>query len=129
MYNKEFVSSYVKMRRGGEGENMAVPQLTSSSSTRRLSLRTTRPDPFLSLCKCFSFVVVLSAILCIAVNVLSAIRSFKHQSDVRCIPLSISLSLKPNVNVIGFSNSIYCVFCCVLSFRFSMAYFGVTRSS
>ncbi|KAH1218210.1 hypothetical protein HKD37_13G037776 [Glycine soja] len=70
------------MRRGGEGENMAVPQLTSSSSTRRLSLRTTRPDPFLSLCKCFSFVVVLSAILCIAVNVLSAIRSFKHQSDI-----------------------------------------------
>ncbi|KAG5114028.1 hypothetical protein JHK82_037297 [Glycine max] len=61
---------------------MAVPQLTSSSSTRRLSLRTTRPDPFLSLCKCFSFVVVLSAILCIAVNVLSAIRSFKHQSDI-----------------------------------------------
>ncbi|CAJ1961350.1 unnamed protein product [Sphenostylis stenocarpa] len=69
------------MRREGEGEGENVPQLTASSSRRRVRTRA-RPDPFLSLCRCFSFVVVLSAIFCIAVNVLSAIRSFKNQSDI-----------------------------------------------
>ncbi|RDX91241.1 hypothetical protein CR513_26808, partial [Mucuna pruriens] len=64
------------MRREGEGENVVVPQLTSRVNLRR------RPDPFLVLCRCFSFVTSFSAILCIAVNVLSAIRSFKHNSDI-----------------------------------------------
>ncbi|BAT86914.1 uncharacterized protein HKW66_Vig0064050 [Vigna angularis] len=69
------------MRREGEGERENVPQLTASSSRRRLRKRF-RPDPFLSLCRCFSFLVILSSIFCIAVNVLSAIRSFKNQSDI-----------------------------------------------
>ncbi|WVZ23126.1 hypothetical protein V8G54_001670 [Vigna mungo] len=44
--------------------------------------RTNRPDPFLVACRCFSFLTSLAAILCIAVNVLSAVRSFKHASDI-----------------------------------------------
>jgi len=75
-----------KMRREGEGERENVPQLTASSTRRRLRTKF-RPDPFLSLCRCFSFLVILSSFFCIAVNVLSAIRSFKNQSDV-----SLSLS-------------------------------------
>nr|KYP63078.1 hypothetical protein KK1_017643 [Cajanus cajan] len=41
-----------------------------------------RSDPFLTLCSCFSFVTVFSAILCCLVNLISAVRSFKHHSDV-----------------------------------------------
>ncbi|XP_027347110.1 uncharacterized protein LOC113858604 isoform X1 [Abrus precatorius] len=58
-----------------EGENVAP---TTSSTTRVRN----RPDPFLVACRCFSFVTSLAAILCIAVNVLSAVRSFKHASDI-----------------------------------------------
>ncbi|CAJ1936138.1 unnamed protein product [Sphenostylis stenocarpa] len=41
-----------------------------------------RTDPFLVACRGFSFITSLAAILCIAVNVLSAVRSFKHASDI-----------------------------------------------
>ncbi|ESW20356.1 hypothetical protein PHAVU_006G201800 [Phaseolus vulgaris] len=71
------------MRREGEAERENVPLLTASSSRRRVRTRLrTTPDSFLSLCRCFSFLVVLSSIFCIAVNVLSAIRSFRNQSDI-----------------------------------------------
>lgn len=50
----------------------------ASSSTR---LRTT-PDPFLVVCRCFSLITAVTAILCIAVNILSAVRSFKNEADV-----------------------------------------------
>nr|XP_048336105.1 uncharacterized protein LOC107427886 [Ziziphus jujuba var. spinosa] len=63
---------------GGGGENLTRVSSTSGGSTR---LRT-RPDPFLVVCKCFSVITSLTAILCIAVNILSAIRSFKDGSDV-----------------------------------------------
>ncbi|OAY45217.1 uncharacterized protein LOC110619229 [Manihot esculenta] len=59
---------------GGDGE--AGPGLSSSSRIRA------GPDPFLVVCRCFSFVTALVGILCIAVNVLSAVRSFKNGSDV-----------------------------------------------
>ncbi|KAL6494601.1 hypothetical protein OROGR_031401 [Orobanche gracilis] len=42
----------------------------------------TRPDGFLIACRCFSLITSLASILCIAVNVLSAVRSFKKGSDV-----------------------------------------------
>ncbi|KAG8645837.1 uncharacterized protein LOC110624266 [Manihot esculenta] len=61
-------------RNGGGGE--AVPPLSSSSRSRP------GPDPFLVVCRCFSFITALTAILCIAVNVLSAIRSFKKGYDI-----------------------------------------------
>jgi|UniRef100_A0A2N9IAH5 hypothetical protein len=62
------------MARIEEGETASA----SSSNTR---LRT-RPDPFLVVCKCFSLITALTAILCIFVNVLSAIRSFENGSDI-----------------------------------------------
>ncbi|XP_050210179.1 uncharacterized protein LOC126660643 [Mercurialis annua] len=60
---------------GAEGET--VPRLSSSSRLRRAG-----PDPFLVVCRCFSVITALTAVLCIVVNVLSAARSFKHGSDV-----------------------------------------------
>ncbi|KAH1087418.1 hypothetical protein AAZX31_07G167600 [Glycine max] len=64
-------------RNGDVVEQNAAPSTTSSSSTIR-----NRTDPFLVACRCFSFLTSLAAILCIAVNFLSAVRSFKHASDI-----------------------------------------------
>ncbi|KAH9612984.1 hypothetical protein KSS87_011971 [Heliosperma pusillum] len=55
-----------------------------------------RSDPFLIICRCFSLITAISAILCIAVNVLSAVRSFKNGSDVfdgifRCYAVAIAV--------------------------------------
>ncbi|GMH17907.1 hypothetical protein Nepgr_019748 [Nepenthes gracilis] len=71
------------------GENL---QRASSSITR---LRA-RPDPFLVVCRCFSVITSLSAILCIFANVLSAIRSFKNGSDIfdgifRCYAIVLAI--------------------------------------
>ncbi|XP_004485612.1 uncharacterized protein [Cicer arietinum] len=91
------------MRRGVDEENgsvgVATPVLPSSSSSS--SATTTarigrRADPFLVVCGCFSFITALAAILCIAVNVLSAIRSFKNQSTIfdgifRCYAVLIAV--------------------------------------
>ncbi|CAG7886398.1 unnamed protein product, partial [Brassica rapa] len=41
-----------------------------------------RADPFLVVCRCFSFVTSLIAILCVVVNVLAAIRSFRDSHDL-----------------------------------------------
>lgn len=65
------------MERDGEG----APAAASSSSSQ-----TTRPsrsvDPLLVTCRFFSVITALAAILCIVSNVISAIRSFKNQSDI-----------------------------------------------
>ena len=74
-----------KMARMEEGETASA-----SSSNTRLRSRT-RPDPFLVVCKCFSLITAITAILCIFVNVLSAIRSFENGSDVLLL-LSLSFS-------------------------------------
>ncbi|KAK1274893.1 hypothetical protein QJS04_geneDACA005691 [Acorus gramineus] len=55
-----------------------------------------RPDPFLVVCRCFSVVTAAAALLCVAVNVLSAVRSFKGGFDVfdgifRCYAVVIAL--------------------------------------
>lgn len=65
------------MTRNGEEEDLV--RTASTSSTTRLRVRT---DPFLLVCRGFSVITALTAILCIVVNVLSAIRSFKDGSDV-----------------------------------------------
>jgi len=69
------------MPREEDEENSGVPILlpSSSSSTRRVERRA---DPFLIVCRCFSFITSLAAILCVAVNVLSAVRSFKNPNTV-----------------------------------------------
>ena len=86
------------MGRNGEGESVARTSSSSSAinshsntNTNNTILRT-RPDPFLIVCRGFSVITALTAILCIAVNVLSAIRSFKDGSDVLSLSLSFSLS-------------------------------------
>ncbi|TKY59455.1 Golgi apparatus membrane protein TVP15 [Spatholobus suberectus] len=62
------------MSRNGDVEEENVA--TTSSTIRN------RADPFLVACRCFSVLTSLAAILCIAVNVLSAVRSFRHASDI-----------------------------------------------
>ncbi|CAN1332551.1 hypothetical protein LINPERPRIM_LOCUS35754 [Linum perenne] len=69
-----------------------APPLPRLPSGDRLN---TRPDPFLVVCRCFSFVTGLTAILCIAVNIISAIRSFRDGSDIfdgifRCYAVAIA---------------------------------------
>ncbi|KAI3435110.1 uncharacterized protein J3R85_006545 [Psidium guajava] len=72
-------------RGGAEGEGgenshpQLLPQRASGSGIRRIRAR---PDPFLIVCRCFSVLTSLCAILCITVNVLSAIRSFENGYDV-----------------------------------------------
>ncbi|KAK1386269.1 Golgi apparatus membrane protein TVP15 [Heracleum sosnowskyi] len=66
-----------------------------SSSTNGARVRA-RPDPFLITCRCFSFITCLASILCIVVNVLSAIRSFKNNYDLfdgifRCYAVAIAM--------------------------------------
>ncbi|KAK6135478.1 hypothetical protein DH2020_030780 [Rehmannia glutinosa] len=56
----------------------------------------TRPDGFLIACRSFSVITALASILCIAVNVLSAVRSFRNGSDIfdgifRCYAVVIAL--------------------------------------
>ncbi|KAL4180215.1 hypothetical protein AMTRI_Chr13g124120 [Amborella trichopoda] len=55
-----------------------------------------RSDPFLVICRCFSVITVLIALLCVAVNVISAVNSFKNGADVfdgilRCYAVVIAL--------------------------------------
>ncbi|KAK7838528.1 uncharacterized protein LOC111990491 [Quercus suber] len=76
------------MGRNGEGESVARTSSSSSAINRHSHANTkntvlrTRPDPFLIVCRCFSVITALTAVLCIAVNVFSAIRSFKDGSDI-----------------------------------------------
>ncbi|KAJ4963733.1 hypothetical protein NE237_023672 [Protea cynaroides] len=62
------------MARNGNGDE-------ESSQKASVRLRS-RPDAFLIVCRCFSVVTCVTALLCIAVNILSAIRSFKNGSDI-----------------------------------------------
>ncbi|KAI4318722.1 hypothetical protein MLD38_032393 [Melastoma candidum] len=55
--------------------------VATAGATLRRRLRA-RPDPFLVVCRCFSVVTSIVAVLCIVVNVLSAIRSFEEGYDV-----------------------------------------------
>ncbi|GKU97921.1 hypothetical protein SLEP1_g10994 [Rubroshorea leprosula] len=57
-------------------------QEEDGSSSAPPTGRLNRRDPFLIICRCFSVVTALAGILCIAVNVLSAIRSFQNGSDI-----------------------------------------------
>ncbi|KAE8708391.1 magnesium-dependent phosphatase 1-like [Hibiscus syriacus] len=66
------------MSRNGDPEG-GEPQPPGPSSSARVR---PGPDPLLVVCRCFSVITSLSSILCIAVNILSAVRSFKNGSDV-----------------------------------------------
>ncbi|CAM8923979.1 hypothetical protein QQ045_023686 [Rhodiola kirilowii] len=85
------------MGRNGKGEAAGSNASSSSSGGSGSTTRVrARGDPLLIACRCFSFITALTAILCIAVNVLSAVRSFKNGSDVfdgifRCYAVAITI--------------------------------------
>lgn len=76
----------------GETSQPIITATSSSSNTSGTNPKIkAKPDPVLATCRCFSFVTVMASVLCIIVNVLSAIRSFKNVSDVRRWSISLSL--------------------------------------
>ncbi|KAF3777721.1 hypothetical protein EJ110_NYTH45257 [Nymphaea thermarum] len=55
-----------------------------------------RPDPFLVVCRCFSVFTIAAALICVAVNGVSAYRSFENASDIfggifRCYAILIAI--------------------------------------
>lgn len=65
---------------------------------KRRANRLSRVDPFLVVCKCFSVITVLCALMCVVVNVFSAIRSFKDGLNIfdgilKCYAVVIALFL------------------------------------
>ncbi|XP_059448654.1 uncharacterized protein LOC132179880 [Corylus avellana] len=62
-----------------DGEEESVEEGAPSSGIIRVRAR---HDPFLVVCRCFSVITAAVALLCIAVNVMSAIRSFENGSDI-----------------------------------------------
>ncbi|XP_058751805.1 uncharacterized protein LOC131624898 [Vicia villosa] len=78
----------------GNATGDAVPVLPRTSSNARRPSR--RADPFLIVCRCFSLITAIAVILCIAVNVLSAIRSFRNPNSIfdgifRCYAVIIAV--------------------------------------
>ncbi|KAM7479036.1 hypothetical protein LguiA_027249 [Lonicera macranthoides] len=78
------------MARNSDAENSQRGNTGAATRVRA------KPDSFLIVCRCFSFVTSLAALLCIAVNVLSAVRSFKNGSNIfdgvfRCYAVAIAI--------------------------------------
>ncbi|KAJ3669850.1 hypothetical protein LUZ60_010174 [Juncus effusus] len=44
--------------------------------------RRSRSDPLLVVCRCFSLITAITALLCVAVNALSAVRCFSQATDI-----------------------------------------------
>ncbi|KAF3323995.1 COPI associated protein [Carex littledalei] len=59
------------------GETSLPPSVRVPSPPRR-----NKSDPFLIVCRCFGLVTAIIALLCVAVNVLSAYRCFSHGKDI-----------------------------------------------
>ncbi|KAF5961284.1 hypothetical protein HYC85_002493 [Camellia sinensis] len=83
-------------RNSAQGEKQHSGASTASTSASAAIRVRSRPDPFLVVCRCFSIVTSAAAILCISVNILSAIRSFKDGSDIfdgifRCYAVVIAM--------------------------------------
>jgi len=82
-----------------QNENQSAAQEGLEGGQIDAELRTKylkRTDPFLVVCRCFSVVTILSALLCVVVNVLSAIDSFKNGENIfdgilRCYAVLIAL--------------------------------------
>ncbi|KAJ4899019.1 hypothetical protein Rs2_12970 [Raphanus sativus] len=67
------------MERRAEDDEETAAEPSGEAIRSRLS---NRADPFLVVCRCFSFVTSLVAVLCVVVNVLAAIRSFRDSHDI-----------------------------------------------
>lgn len=69
---------------GGGAAPEAQQQLSGGGDTPRRRRPTRfRSDPLLIVCRCFNVVTAATAALCVAVNVLSAVQSFRTGLDVR----------------------------------------------
>ncbi|KAL0914620.1 hypothetical protein M5K25_014983 [Dendrobium thyrsiflorum] len=73
----------------GEASRHSPPILPPSRNRRST-------DPFLVICRCFSVITALTAILCVCANVLSAIHSFRNGSDIfggifRCYAIALAI--------------------------------------
>ncbi|WMV12660.1 hypothetical protein MTR67_006045 [Solanum verrucosum] len=84
------------MERDGEGTVSSQTQRVNNGRSISPGSVRTGSDPFLVTCRLFSFVTALAAILCIVVNVYSAVRSFTHEYDVfdgifRCYAVVIAV--------------------------------------
>ncbi|XP_057495964.1 uncharacterized protein LOC130780952 isoform X2 [Actinidia eriantha] len=82
------------MARNAEGENSQRGN-AGSSTTTTARIRA-RAKPLLLICQCFGFITSVAAFLCIAVNVISATRSFKNGPYVfdgifRCYAVVIAI--------------------------------------
>ncbi|GFS34547.1 hypothetical protein Acr_00g0034630 [Actinidia rufa] len=83
------------MARNEEEDNSQRGNNNAGSATEAVRVRA-RPDPFLVVCWCFSLITSVAAILCIAVNVIAAVLSFKDGSDIfdgifRCYAVVIAM--------------------------------------
>ncbi|XP_010432535.1 PREDICTED: uncharacterized protein LOC104716792 [Camelina sativa] len=67
------------MERNDEIEETPAGRPSPRSAKLKLG---NRADPFLVVCRCFSVVTSLIAILCVVVNVLAAVRSFRDSHDI-----------------------------------------------
>ncbi|KAL9238491.1 hypothetical protein vseg_012906 [Gypsophila vaccaria] len=65
-----------------EDDDVVSPKRNPSSSPDNDVPLERKTGAFLIICKCFSILTAISAILCIAVNVLAAVLSFKNNSDI-----------------------------------------------
>ncbi|XP_006351724.1 uncharacterized protein [Solanum tuberosum] len=84
------------MERDGEGTVSSQTQRVNNGRSISPGRVRTGSDPFLVTCRLFSFVTALASILCIVVNVYSAVRSFTHEYDVfdgifRCYAVVIAV--------------------------------------
>ncbi|XP_010691397.1 uncharacterized protein LOC104904734 [Beta vulgaris subsp. vulgaris] len=80
-----------QLQRNSSSNSNSAPQNTNINAPLQR-----RNAPFLIVCRCFSVITAASAALCIAVNVLSAVRSFKNGSDVfdgifRCYAVALAI--------------------------------------
>lgn len=89
------------MARSGEGETSGGSPSTSSPRGQRAPVLPpvrirNGPDPLLIVCGCFSFLTAAAATLCVFVNGLSAVLSFRNGSDIfggifRCYAVVLAL--------------------------------------
>ncbi|KAL7192297.1 hypothetical protein ACSBR2_024187 [Camellia fascicularis] len=114
------------LQRGNSGASTASTSASTSASasaSASAAIRVrSRPNPFLVACRCFSIVTSAATILCISVNILSAIRSFKDGSDLfngifRCYTVVIAMFVVVALTEWGFIIKFWKVYFPILDFN------------
>ncbi|GMP97971.1 hypothetical protein CsSME_00046026 [Camellia sinensis var. sinensis] len=110
------------LQRGNSGASTASTSGSASASASAAIKVRSRPNPFLVVCRCFSIVTSTATILCISVNILSAIRSFKDGSDLfdgifRCYAVVIAMFVVVAETEWGFIITFWKVYFPILDFN------------